>query len=146
MLSALLAAGVWLFIASSRGWPISTTHSIIGAIVGFAIVAIGIDSVNWQKIWLIITSWVLSPLIAGILSFLIYKSVCRLVLDRDNQLLHARRYVPIYIFLAGFVIVLITLLKGLKHVGRGSQHSRPMWLPRSLAWFWPLRGQFTFAR
>ena len=119
MLSALLAAAIWLLIASSRGWPVSTTHSIIGAIVGFAVVAIGVDSVNWNKIWLIISSWVISPVIAGLLAFLIFKSVRLLVLDRNDQFKYARRYVPIYIFLAGFVIGLVTLLKGLRHVGLG---------------------------
>ncbi len=119
MLSALLAAAIWLLVASSRGWPVSTTHSIVGAIVGFAVVAIGIDSVNWGKIWIIISSWVVSPLVAGVLSFLIFKSVRLLVLDRDDQFEYARRYVPVYIFLAGFVIALVTLLKGFRHVGLG---------------------------
>ena len=50
MLSALIAAALWLTIASWMGWPVSTTHSIIGAIVGFAIVGIGVDAVNWSKI------------------------------------------------------------------------------------------------
>jgi PiT family inorganic phosphate transporter len=119
MLSALLAAAIWLLVASSRGWPVSTTHSIVGAIVGFAVVAIGIDSVNWGKIWIIISSWVVSPLVAGVLSFLIFKSVRLLVLDRDDQFEYARRYVPVYIFLAGFVIALVTLLRGFRHVGLG---------------------------
>ena len=61
MLAALLAAGTWLLIASQRGWPVSTTHSIVGAIVGFAVVAIGVDAVKWGKIASIAASWVVSP-------------------------------------------------------------------------------------
>ena len=62
MLSALLAAGSWLLIASYKGWPVSTTHSIVGAIVGFAAVGIGIDSVNWGEVTIIFSSWLVSPL------------------------------------------------------------------------------------
>lgn len=61
MLAALLAAAIWLMFASSRGWPVSTTHTIVGSIVGFAAVGIGIDAVNWGKIGGIVASWVVSP-------------------------------------------------------------------------------------
>jgi PiT family inorganic phosphate transporter len=61
MLASLLAAGIWLFVASKKGWPVSTTHSIVGAIVGFASVGIGIDSVHWSKVGEIASSWVISP-------------------------------------------------------------------------------------
>ena len=63
MLAALLAAGIWLMIATTRGWPVSTTHSIVGAIVGFAIAGIGMDAVNWAKIGMIAASWVVSPML-----------------------------------------------------------------------------------
>ena len=63
MLAALLAAGLWLLIASQRGWPVSTTHSIVGAIIGFAIAGIGLDAVNWGKVGAIVASWVASPLL-----------------------------------------------------------------------------------
>ena len=117
MLAALLAAGTWLLVASKNGWPVSTTHSIVGAIVGFAAVGIGIDSVQWGKVGGIVASWVVSPLTAGFIAYLIYASVQWLILRRDDPLERARRYVPVYIFLAAFTITLVTLLKGLKHVG-----------------------------
>ncbi len=117
MLSALLAAGLWLLIASHRGWPVSTTHSIVGAIVGFAAVGIGVDAVYWGKVGEIAMSWVVSPVLAGVIAFLIFVSVKRLVLDTDDPLTNARRYVPFYIFAVGFILALVTLLKGLKHVG-----------------------------
>jgi PiT family inorganic phosphate transporter len=117
MLAALLAAGTWLLIASRNGWPVSTTHSIVGAIVGFAAVGIGVDAVHWGQVGTIVMSWVVSPLTAGIVAFMIYMSVHRLILTRDNPLERAKRYVPVYIFLAAFTITLVTILKGLKHVG-----------------------------
>jgi PiT family inorganic phosphate transporter len=117
MLAALLAAGVWLLIASRRGWPVSTTHSIIGAIIGFAMVGIGMDSVQWGKVGSIAASWVASPLIAGILSYLLFNSVQWLILSRPDPLVRAKRYVPAYIFLAIFMISLVTMFKGLKHIG-----------------------------
>ncbi|MDX1498849.1 MAG: inorganic phosphate transporter [Woeseiaceae bacterium] len=117
MLSALLAAGTWLLIASHRGWPVSTTHSIIGAIVGFAAVGIGIDAVQWGQVGTIVMSWVVSPLTAGFIAYLIYQSVLRLVLQHEDPLARAKRWVPVYMFLAAFTITLVTILKGLTHVG-----------------------------
>lgn len=117
MLASLLAAGTWLLVASRNGWPVSTTHSIIGAIVGFAAVGIGIDAVQWGQVGTIVISWVVSPATAGIIAFLIYMSVQRLILTQEDPLEKAKRYVPVYIFLAAFTITLVTILKGLKHVG-----------------------------
>lgn len=117
MLAALLAAGTWLLIASRNGWPVSTTHSIVGAIVGFAAVGIGVDAVKWGKVGIIVMSWVASPLTAGFIAYLIYLSVQRLILTQENPLERAKRYVPVYIFFAAFTITLVTILKGLKHVG-----------------------------
>ncbi len=117
MLASLLAAGTWLLIASSKGWPVSTTHSIVGAIVGFAAVGIGVDAVKWGKVGTIVMSWVVSPLTAGFIAYLIYRSVQRLILSQDDPLEKAKRYVPVYIFFAAFTITLVTILKGLKHVG-----------------------------
>ena len=117
MLASLLAAGTWLLVASRKGWPVSTTHSIVGAIVGFAAVGIGIDAVQWGKVGTIVMSWVVSPLTAGFIAFLIYLSVQRLILRHKDPLDRAKRYVPVYMFLAAFTITLVTILKGLSHVG-----------------------------
>ena len=117
MLAALLAAGCWLLLASRNGWPVSTTHSIVGAIVGFAVVGMGVEAVKWDKVLTIVASWVASPLTAGIVAFLIYNSVQWLILSREDPLERARRYVPFYMFAAAFVMTLVTLFKGLQHVG-----------------------------
>ena len=85
MLSALLAAATWLLIASHRGWPVSTTHSIVGAIVGFSAVVVSVDAVNWSKVGEISASWVVSPLLAGSIAWLLYKSVDALVSIRKSK-------------------------------------------------------------
>jgi PiT family inorganic phosphate transporter len=117
MLASLLAAGTWLFAASKNGWPVSTTHSIVGAIVGFAVVGVGVDAVKWSKIGTIVLSWVISPLTAGIIAFFIFNSIKSLILVRPNPLERARQFAPYYVFVAVTLIVLVTLFKGLKHVG-----------------------------
>jgi PiT family inorganic phosphate transporter len=116
MLAALLAAAIWLMIASSKGWPVSTTHSIVGAVIGFAVVGIGVDAVEWGKVGQIAASWVVSPLLGGIIAFLLMMSIRRLILNTENPFLSAKRWGPAYIFLVGFIISLVTLFKGLKHL------------------------------
>jgi PiT family inorganic phosphate transporter len=117
MLASLLAAAVWLVVASYFGWPVSTTHSIVGAIIGFAMVGIGVAAVQWGKVGSIVASWIVSPLLAGTLAYALFRSVQRLIFDAEDPFRAAKRYVPMYIFLVGFIIALVTLLKGLKHVG-----------------------------
>jgi len=117
MLAALLAAGIWLLVASRLGWPVSTTHTIVGAIVGFAAVGIGMESVNWGKVGSIVMSWVVSPALAGTISYWLFRSVQGLILNTKTPFENAKRYVPFYIFLTGFVIALVTMFKGLKHIG-----------------------------
>jgi len=116
MLASLLAAAVWLMIASSRGWPVSTTHSIVGALIGFAMVGIGPEAVNWGKVGEIVASWVVSPAIGGTIAFLLVMSTRKLIFNSENPLKSAKRYAPFYLFLVGFIISLVTMFKGLKHL------------------------------
>lgn len=117
MMSALLAAGIWLLVATHFGWPVSTTHSIVGAIVGFAAVGISVDAVNWGKVSKIVASWVVSPVTAGLIAFFLFRSVQKLILDTDKPFENAKKYIPYYIFMVGFIISMVTFTKGLKHVG-----------------------------
>ncbi len=117
MLSALLAAGTWLMIASIKGWPVSTTHSIVGAIVGFAAVGIGVEAVYWGKVGTIAASWIVSPLLAGTISFALFMSVKILILDTEDPFHRAKKFIPMYMWMVGFMIAMVTLVKGLKHVG-----------------------------
>ena len=116
MLAALLAAAIWLTVASWRGWPVSTTHSIVGALVGFALAGIGVDAVQWNQIGMIVASWVISPALGGLLAFLMMQSIRKFILNTDNPFRNAQRFGPFYVFLLGFVISLVTLFKGLKHL------------------------------
>ena len=120
MMAALLAAGTWLLVASVMGWPVSTTHSIVGAIVGFAAIGISVDAVAWGKVGNIVASWVVSPVLAGVISFGLFKSVQVLILNTDKPFENAKRYIPFYMFLVGFMIIMVTLVKGLKHVFKDS--------------------------
>ncbi len=117
MIASLLAAGTWLLIASVKGWPVSTTHSIVGAIVGFAVVGMSVDAVSWGELGTIAASWLVSPLIAGTFSFILIISVQKLVINTDQPLLNAKTYLPFYMFLVGFMIAMVTLIKGLKNTG-----------------------------
>ena len=117
MLASLLAAATWLALASAKGWPVSTTHSIVGAIVGFAAVGISVDAVAWGKVGTIAASWVVSPLLSGTIAFALFVSVKRLILDHEDTFDRAKKYVPIYMWLVGFMMSMVTLLKGLKHIG-----------------------------
>ena len=117
MIAALFAAGSWLLIASFLGWPVSTTHSIIGAIIGFALVAVGSEAIQWNKVMGIVGSWIVTPAISGFIAYLIFMSAQKLIFDTDAPLKNAKRYVPIYMGLAGFIMSLVTIKKGLKHIG-----------------------------
>ena len=117
MLASLFAAGTWLLLATMKGWPVSTTHTIVGALVGFALVTVGAEAVNWAKIGTIAASWLASPLMAGLISAAVFLSAKKLILDAADPLLNARRYIPVYVFLVGFMIAMVTLVKGLKHIG-----------------------------
>lgn len=117
MLASLLAAGTWLLIASLKGWPVSTTHTIVGAVIGFAAVGVSADAVNWSTVGNIVLSWFVSPIIAGIIAFAVFASIQKFVINTSEPLKNAIKYGPVYLFMVGFIIALVTIKKGLKHVG-----------------------------
>lgn len=146
MLAALLAAGTWLLIASIAGWPVSTTHSIVGALVGFAVVALGADAVQWGKVASIVASWVVSPVLAGTMAFLLFLSVQKLVLDTDQPFKNAKRWVPMYMFMVGWMISMVTLLKGLKHVGLDLNFQESIVIATGVATLITLLGVFLLSK
>lgn len=117
MMSALLAAGTWLLIATQKGWPVSTTHSIVGAVIGFAAVGVSVDAVDWASITPIVASWVVTPFLSGLVAFGLFMSVQALIINTDTPFKNAKRFVPLYMFLTGFMVSIMTVTKGLKHVG-----------------------------
>ncbi len=104
MLASLASAGTLLLLATRLGIPISTTHSIVGSIVGFAAVGIGVDAVAWGKVAQIAASWGTSPLIGGVLAFLIFNLVRGAILDQPDPQARARRYGPFFFFYVFFII------------------------------------------
>ena len=117
MLASLLAAGTWLLIATRFGWPVSTTHSIVGAVIGFALVVLGAKSIYWHQVLNIALSWIITPIIAGVIAYLLFRSVQGLIFNSPTPIKSAKRYVPYYIFLVALVITLVTMISGLKHIG-----------------------------
>ena len=116
MLASLLGAGIWLMVASTFGWPVSTTHTIVGALIGFGIVGLGPQAVEWGQVSGILASWVVSPLLGGTIAYLLAQSVRSFIFEADEPLLAARRYGPVYVFLMGTLIALVTVWKGLTHL------------------------------
>jgi PiT family inorganic phosphate transporter len=116
MLAALMSAAVWIHVAAFLGWPVSTTHSIVGAITGFGIVSLGWDAVQWGKLGFIAMSWVTSPLFGGILSFLVFTAVRKLILDTDDPVKAAKRWSPAFAFPVFLVLSLVLFFKGLKNL------------------------------
>ncbi|MCP3964152.1 MAG: inorganic phosphate transporter [bacterium] len=116
MLSALLAAGLWLMVASWFGWPVSTTHTIVGALIGFGIVGLGMEAVQWGKVGSIVASWLISPMLGASFAFVLALSVRKLILDNESPLAAAKRWGPVYVFFMGVLIALVTMFKGLKHL------------------------------
>ncbi|MBF0311697.1 MAG: inorganic phosphate transporter [Magnetococcales bacterium] len=117
MMAALFSAAMWLMVASARGWPVSTTHSVVGAIVGFALFGFGMDALRWDMVSTILLSWILSPILSGIIGFLLIISIRNLILNQDNPVQKARLWGPAYIFLVGWILALVTFWNGLPHLG-----------------------------
>ena len=116
MLASLLAAGAWLQIATYFGWPVSTTHSIVGAVVGFGLIAGGAAGVNWIKVGTIVMSWVISPLLSGTIAFIVFFIIHRTMINVPNSVQSTKKWSPIYIFLVFAILTLVTLFKGLKNL------------------------------
>lgn len=116
MISAMLSAGLWLIVATLFSWPVSTTHSIIGALVGFGVVASGVSAIQWGVFGGIVGSWIITPAIAGVFAFFLFVHIQRFIFCKFHPLKHAKRIAPYYVFLTVLIISVVTLDKGLKHV------------------------------
>jgi inorganic phosphate transporter, PiT family len=117
--AALLAAAIWLHIATLTGMPVSTTHSIVGAIAGFGIMAAGWGSVNWGKMGQIVASWFISPVAGGLIAFLFFNYISKAILGSEQPVAAARRHTPYIVFFLTGVVTLATIYKGLTHLIRG---------------------------
>jgi len=126
MIAALVASAIWLHIASALGWPVSTTHSIVGAVVGFGIAAGGLDAVNWGKIGQVVLSWIVSPIMGGLVSFLIFGFISRLIFKSRQPLYHAVRLLPYMTFLIFMILANAMVYKGLKNLHLNLSFSEAM--------------------
>ena len=116
MLGALASAGTLLIGATRIGLPVSTTHAIVGSIVGFGSVAVGVDTVEWGRVGLIAVSWLTSPLLGAVMAFLVFSLVRRLILNQENPVAAAQTWGPLFFFMVFFVIAMVTVFKGLKNL------------------------------
>lgn len=114
--AALLSAACWLHFSTWYGMPVSTTHSIVGAVAGFGIVAAGWAAVNWGKMGQIVLSWFISPVAGGLAAFLIFKFISRYILGQEKPVRAARLLIPLIVFVLTLVVMLATIYKGLTHV------------------------------
>ncbi|NJE08301.1 inorganic phosphate transporter [Thermococcus sp. M39] len=103
-IAALLAAALWLLIATKFGLPVSTTHSIIGGIVGYGIVYAGLGIVNWGKMAQVVASWILSPVFGAIMAFVVFKAISKTILQSGDPVKSAKNHSPVWIGLA-FVVI-----------------------------------------
>ncbi|MDF2550518.1 MAG: hypothetical protein K0S07_1585 [Chlamydiales bacterium] len=115
MLASLLATGFWLQIASYRGWPVSTTHSIIGAIVGAGLSIGGMQDIAWGQVASISTSWVLSPILGAVAAYALFSVIKKKIFYSLNPVQSALLWTPFITFFVCHVLSLVILIKGLSH-------------------------------
>jgi len=116
MIGALVASAVWLNIASYLGWPVSTTHSIVGAVIGFGVVAGGLDAVSWGRVGEVVMSWVISPVMGGLCAYILFRFISHQIFRRRNPLLYAKWLLPYMVFMVCVILANAMFYKGLKNL------------------------------
>jgi PiT family inorganic phosphate transporter len=110
-LSALLAAALWVSFATIKSLPVSTTHSIVGAMIGFGVMTGGFSVINWGKLGAVVASWIISPVFSLIIAWLLFKFIVKAVLSQDDPFKWGLKYSALFIGGASFVVVLSFLFK-----------------------------------
>lgn len=128
MMGALLAAALWLQIASYYGWPVSTTHSIVGSVLGFGVVVGGWQAADWGKVGEIVSSWVISPLLSGTIAFLLFTLIRRKVYYSPNPIRAAKRITPVLVFFVFDILTLVMVFKGLKNLKLDLSLGNALWV------------------
>jgi PiT family inorganic phosphate transporter len=116
MMAALLAAALWLNFATMMKAPVSTTHSIVGGVMGAGIAAAGFSIVSWGTMSKIVASWVISPLLGGIIAALFLLAIKKSILYKDDKIQAAQKYVPLFVAIMSWAFITYIVLKGLKKV------------------------------
>lgn len=115
MLALLMAGTIWMNLASYLGLPVSITNALVGSMVGFGVVVLGFDAIHWQQVAKIAISWISSPMIAGIIAYLIMLSIQVFILGKRDPVARAQILLPFYLFLVGLILAFITVFKGIDH-------------------------------
>ena len=113
MLAVLLAGMTWILAASFFGMPVSITNAIVGAMVGFGVIVLGVNAIHWQTVWFILLSWICSPLIAGLAGYWLFVIIKRFILAVSDPPRAAQRLLPIFFFLVGIVLANLIVLRDL---------------------------------
>jgi phosphate/sulfate permease len=116
MLAALASSGIWLQIASYFGWPVSTTHSIIGALIGFGIAAGGVESVYWGSLGYIVSSWIFSPIVGGVIAYGLFMLIRKNIFYAPNPVEKAKKLTPYIVFFVIATLLIILLSKGIRSI------------------------------
>ncbi|MES2203749.1 MAG: inorganic phosphate transporter [Pseudomonadota bacterium] len=117
MLAILMAGSVWMTLASVIGMPVSITNAIVGGLVGFGASVLGVDTIHWEMVRRIAISWVCSPLIAGLVSYLLFVLIQKRILSRSQPQLAMKKFLPIFLLGVGAVLSIMVVLKGFEHFG-----------------------------
>ena len=116
MMAALLAAALWLNFATAMKAPVSTTHSIVGGVMGAGIAAAGFSIVSWMTMAKIAASWVISPILGGIIAAAFLFAIKKTIVFKEDKIRAAKQYVPIYVAIMSWAFVTYLVLKGLKKI------------------------------
>ncbi len=120
MLSALLAAALWINLATWIGAPVSTTHSVVGGVMGAGLVAAGPDAVSWGTMQAIAASWVLSPVLGGIVAMVFLAFIKKAILYKEDRITAAKSWIPLLVAILASCFTMYLMKKGLKHVWKPS--------------------------
>ena len=116
MLASLAASGIWLQLASYYGWPVSTTHSIVGAIVGFGAVVGGMNAIYWENVGFIVSSWIISPILGGVLGYSIFVFLRKQIFYNPNPVAAAKRLTPFIVFVLLVILTFVFVYEGMKNI------------------------------
>ena len=116
MLAAVLGSALWVNIATYFKLPVSTTHSIIGGVVGFGLVSVGIAGIKWKIVLFVVLSWIISPVVGGIIAFTIFSIIKKFILSSKEPIAQTRKIGPFFAGIVIFILSLAVIFKGLKNL------------------------------
>ena len=116
MLAAVLGSAIWVNIATYFKLPVSTTHSIVGGVLGFGLVSVGFAGIHWNIVIYIVLSWIISPVFGGLVSYVIFTIIRKSILESRSPIEKAKRIGPFFVGMVVFVLVMAIICKGLKNL------------------------------